>query len=195
MNWPLDPTQGMSEPTITQFFGENPDIYARFGYPGHNGLDLWTDRVPATVYAIEAGRVEKVGWEAGGYGKYVALVHEGGWRSYYAHLNAVYVLPGSALAPGAPLGLMGSSGNSSGPHLHLGVRCPDACNPPYKGYVDPLPLLRGEPLAIHAGGEIERAASSPSSAAARPALPKGAQVFVPGKTRGKKTMFRRVKWF
>ncbi len=194
MNWPLDPTTGKCEPTITQLFGENPGGYARFGYPGHNGLDLWTDHVPAIVYAIEAGTVEKVGWEGDGYGKYVTLYHEGGWRTYYAHLSAVYVLPGEALKASAALGLMGSTGNSSGPHLHLGVRCPAVCNPPYKGYVDPLPLLRGAPLAIHAGGQVERAAFDPSPAD-RPALPKGTQLFTPGKTRGKKTMFRRVKWF
>lgn len=194
MNWPLDPLTGCMEPTLTQLFGENRRDYLRFGYPGHNGLDLWTDHAPPIVYAIDAGSVEKVGWESSGYGKYVVLNHEGGWRSYYAHLSAVYVLPGDRLRPSAPLGLMGSTGNSSSPHLHLGIRYQTASNPAYKGYVDPLPLLRGEPLTLHTGRGFEPITFYPSPAD-RPTLPPNVQIFIPGKTRGNKTLFKRQRYF
>lgn len=203
MNFPLDPAVGKSEPAITQLFGANPHDYARFGYPGHNGLDLWTGSEPPYVYSIEKGAVEKVGWEERGYGKYVVIVHEGGWRTYYAHLSQVHVLPGSRLAASAALGLMGATGFATGLHLHLGVRYAAQCNPPYRGFVDPLPLLRGEPLRIFTGKAYEdvtfypEGASAPKPPGANPALP--ALVGVPPALfvarRGSKTVYRMRRYF
>ncbi len=53
MNYPL------CNPVLTQPFGANPGDYARFGYPGHNGADFWTDDEPPVVLAIETGKSSK----------------------------------------------------------------------------------------------------------------------------------------
>ena len=115
MIWPL------KNPVITQEFGANPGSYDQFGYPGHNGLDLWTAESPPYVFSISDGQVEKVGWEAAGYGKYVVVLHDL-YHAYYAHLDSVVVRPGQVLAAGSTIGLMGSTGFSTAPHLHLGIR-------------------------------------------------------------------------
>ena len=133
MNYPI------STPTITQYFGANPQDYTRYGYPGHNGLDLWTADKPAYIYSVEQGIVEKVGYEQGGYGKYIVIKHLQ-FRSYYAHLSAVYVAPGAVCAAFQTIGIMGSTGNSTGPHLHLGIRV-EPHTGVYKGFIDPLPVL------------------------------------------------------
>lgn len=139
---------------ITQGFGENPGSYSLFGYPGHNGIDLWTNEDPAFVLCVCAGQVEKVGWEAGGYGKYVVVVHfldanfAISWRSYYAHLKSVNVKPGQLIRAGQFIGEMGSTGNTTGPHLHLGIRFPVSFNPTYKGFLDPYPYLQETALPL-----------------------------------------------
>jgi len=134
MRYPLD------NPVTTQLFGENPSDYAEFGFPGHNGLDLVTYAKPPFVYSISPGIVDKVSWEAGGYGKYIVILHPGNWLSYYAHLDTVLVLPSQVMDVNTPIGVMGTTGNSSGPHLHLGIRM-NYTTGPYKGYIDPLPIL------------------------------------------------------
>ena len=91
MNYPI------TTPTITQYFEANPQDYTQWGYPGHNGLDLWTADRPAFIFAVEQGIVEKVGYEQGGYGKYIVIRHEK-FRSYYAHLSEVYAAPGAVCA-------------------------------------------------------------------------------------------------
>ena len=127
---------------ITQRFGENPEDYVRFGFPGHNGVDFGvTTGTP--VGAAAAGTVALIGWEAGGYGNYVKIDHGGGWITYYAHLlKANPCRPGQQVQAGDEIGLSNNSGNSTGPHLHFGLKIAGQ-NPAYKGYVDPLPYLTG----------------------------------------------------
>lgn len=135
---------------ITQGFGENPGSYDQYGYPGHNGIDLWTSEDPALIMCVCEGQVEKVGWEAEGYGKFIVVVHysETVWRSYYAHLKSVSVKPGQQIRAGQIIAEMGSTGNSTGPHLHLGIRFPLSFNPIYKGYLDPYPYLQEAALPL-----------------------------------------------
>jgi murein DD-endopeptidase MepM/ murein hydrolase activator NlpD len=134
LTWPV------TSVTITQGFGENPDDYARFGYPGHNGLDMVGN---SSILDALLGVVEKVGWEEGGYGKYI-VVKSGNVSTYYAHLSNVYVAPGDLVVPDQPIAFMGSTGNSTGVHLHFGLRIGKLGE--YKGFVDPLPYLQGELL-------------------------------------------------
>lgn len=124
--------------TVTQLFGENPDDYLRFGYPGHNGLDLVGNL--AILNALK-GLIEKVGWEEAGYGKYI-VVRSGEVACYYAHLSSVNVTPGDLVQPGQPIAIMGFTGNSTGVHLHFGLRV--GKTGAYKGFIDPLPYLQGE---------------------------------------------------
>ncbi len=92
-------------------------------YPGHSGVDL-AGVVGTPVYAADSGVVIFSGWVTAdwGYGVLVVLDHGNGWTSYYAHLNATYVSCGQFVSRGGTLGTMGSTGNSTGSHLHFEMR-------------------------------------------------------------------------
>lgn len=87
---------------------------------GHTGIDI-DNRSRPPVYAAEAGTVEFTGW-LGGYGNLIIVNHGGGTQTYYAHLDKFYVNKGATVTKGAAIGKMGSTGRSSGPHLHFEVR-------------------------------------------------------------------------
>lgn len=132
---------------ITQRFGANPAQYAPFGLPGHEGIDLICP-LGDPVFAAAAGRVARAGdrrsdGSASAYGWHVILDHGGGLTTLYAHLQPrLPVETGMEVRAGETLGYSGSSGNSSGPHLHFTVKQAGAQTgafPP--GYVDPLSLL------------------------------------------------------
>ena len=101
-------------------------ITARFGQSGrywastHTGLDLAAP-TGTPVMAVTGGTVTFAG-ENGAYGQRVALTHPDGTETWYAHLSRIDVAVGAVVAPGGVLGAVGSTGNSSGPHLHLEVR-------------------------------------------------------------------------
>jgi Peptidase family M23/Putative peptidoglycan binding domain len=109
----------------------------RFGPRGnrfHTGIDLpagWN--TPAL--AARRGRVVFAGWSTGGHGRLVIVYHGYGMSSYYAHLRYVHAGVGQRVARGTRVGLVGSSGTSTGPHLHFELRRRGAA-------VDPLPALR-----------------------------------------------------
>ncbi len=85
----------------------------------HRGLDF--PRNPGSpILAIADGTVQKVMYD-GVYGNVVFVDHEGGWQSVYAHMSEIMVLPDEAVSAGALIGLTGSTGRSTGAHLHLGV--------------------------------------------------------------------------
>lgn len=86
----------------------------------HRGLDF---RAPigSTVYATAPGRVTHAGW-AGPFGRMVEIDHGHGIRTRYAHLKKILVKTGQAVANREKIGLVGSSGRSTGPHLHYEVR-------------------------------------------------------------------------
>ena len=71
-----------------------------------------------------------------GYGYYVIVDHGGGYKTLYGHLSAIYVTPGQAVAQGTPVGAVGSTGNSTGPHLHFEIRAAGQ-------KVDPMQYLKG----------------------------------------------------
>lgn len=89
---------------------------------GHSGLDIIAPQ-GTPVKAATAGKVVSVNGSAGAaYGNYVALEHSGGIYTLYAHLSAVTVSVGQSVSAGQQIGNVGSTGNSSGPHLHFEVR-------------------------------------------------------------------------
>lgn len=85
---------------------------------GHSGIDLAND-LNTPIIAADGGTVVYSGWNPAGYGNLVVLDHGNGWRTYYAHLNTITVGCNDWVPRGNSVGLMGSTGNSTGPHLHF----------------------------------------------------------------------------
>ena len=86
----------------------------------HGGIDIVAD-VGTPVVAARGGRVTFAGW-SGAYGYVVFLDHEVGWQTRYAHLSRIAVRVGDVVRQGAEVGAIGSTGASTGPHLHFEVR-------------------------------------------------------------------------
>ncbi|OEJ93408.1 transglycosylase family protein [Streptomyces thermolilacinus] len=102
----------------------------------HTGVDF---PVPTgtSVKAVASGRVVSAGW-AGAYGYQIVLRHDDGKYSQYAHLSALNVRAGQTVSSGQRIARSGSTGNSTGPHLHFEVRT----GPGYGSDIDPLAYLR-----------------------------------------------------
>ncbi len=88
--------------------------------PGHIGLDIAAQMLDPIV-AVADGEVIFAEW-GGGYGNLVIVEHEGGWRSYYAHLAEFTVEKGQTVRQGELVGGAGTTGYSTGPHLHFELR-------------------------------------------------------------------------
>lgn len=87
----------------------------------HEGIDLGSTS-SNTVTAADDGVVIYSGWANGGYGNTVLIDHGNGYQSLYAHLSVVTVSCGQSVGQGGQIGVIGSTGNSTGPHLHLEIR-------------------------------------------------------------------------
>jgi LysM repeat protein len=94
------------------------------GIHGHNGIDI-AAAIGTPILAARDGYVSLVrggdGWN-GGYGNYVVITHDGGVQTLYAHMSSVDVLQGQKVNRGEKVGGMGSTGQSTGVHLHFEVR-------------------------------------------------------------------------
>ena len=138
---PIDGT-----PRVTQWYGENPDYYRQFGVAGHNGIDF--SLVTATpLKSVAAGRVTRVQRISTGYGWNVTVNH--GWgQTIYAHMSVIDVVEQFDVAAGQVLGLSGNTGNSTGPHLHFGMRIYGQQMPAMNDWIDPAYILglKGEPV-------------------------------------------------
>jgi murein DD-endopeptidase MepM/ murein hydrolase activator NlpD len=86
----------------------------------HLGLDF-AGASGTAIRAVGAGTVLTAGWQYAGYGESVMIDHGDGTLTHYAHASRVLVRPGQAVVPGQAIALEGSTGNSSGPHLHFEV--------------------------------------------------------------------------
>ncbi|HEX9027799.1 MAG TPA: M23 family metallopeptidase [Anaerolineales bacterium] len=84
----------------------------------HPGIDIDGD-LGQPVYAADNGVVVYAGWNNWGYGNMVVINHGNGWQTLYAHLSAYNVSCGSSVLKGSVIGAIGSTGNSTGPHLHF----------------------------------------------------------------------------
>jgi len=83
----------------------------------HYGIDI-ANKIGTPIYACDTGVVEVAGWGTG-YGNQIVVNHGGGRKSRYGHLAKFYVKKGDTVEKGEVIGLMGSTGNSTGPHLHF----------------------------------------------------------------------------
>lgn len=101
----------------------------------HKGIDIANRAAPA-ILAADAGKVVGAGWLDGyGYGNRVIIDHGNGYRTLYAHLSQVYVVSGQTVNRGAVIGKMGSTGRSTGVHLHFEVMLNGI-------YLNPLNVLK-----------------------------------------------------
>ena len=125
--------------SITQFFGENPTLYARMNMKGHNGVVLVAEH-GTLMLAVEKGKIVEVKNDPNGYGKHVRFITS---RSYnglnlewtYGHCDDILVEVGMPVEEGEPIATMGNTGfvvsgktpfwkfnPYAGTHLHLGCR-------------------------------------------------------------------------
>jgi murein DD-endopeptidase MepM/ murein hydrolase activator NlpD len=124
-----NPAPGRS---ISSTFGVRKDPL--LGMPAHHsGMDFRAP-VGAPARASAAGKVIKAGWN-GGYGRMIEIEHSGGFTTRYAHLSKVLVKLGQTVSRGQEIGKVGSSGRSTGPHLHYEIRRDGEA-------IDPLRFLR-----------------------------------------------------
>ncbi|MFI7499465.1 peptidoglycan DD-metalloendopeptidase family protein [Streptomyces sp. NPDC049687] len=125
--------------TLSAGFGSGGERWAN----RHTGQDFAVP-IGTPVRAVAAGRVVRVSC-GGAFGMEIVLQHADGYCTQYAHLAAVTVDQGDSVTPGQWIGQSGTSGNSTGPHLHFEVRV----TPEPGSAVDPVPWLaaRGVPVA------------------------------------------------
>ncbi|MFE9042329.1 peptidoglycan DD-metalloendopeptidase family protein [Streptomyces sp. NPDC007818] len=108
----------------------------------HTGADFIASS-GTTVRAVGAGTVVSAGY-SGAYGNEVVIQHADGNYSQYAHLSSLSVSAGQSVSGGQQIGLSGSTGNSTGPHLHFEIRT----SPSYGADIDPLAYLRQHGVSI-----------------------------------------------
>lgn len=131
---------------ITQPFGANPQIYSRFGFPGHEGVDFRA-RTNTNIYCCADGEVFEVHHNPDNhpYGIHVRVRHALGYRTIYAHFDHVLVQEGERVAAGQVLGKADSTGASTGSHLHLTLKQDGATMRGETSYpkdvLDPTPYL------------------------------------------------------
>ena len=126
------PTLWPVEGTLEGGFGGRRNPFGGGGYEFHSGQDIeaaWG----APVVSGAAGKVSFVGWQ-NGYGQLVIVDHGGGLTTRYGHLSHIDVEMDQSVSRGQLLGKVGSTGRSTGPHLHYEVRINDEA-------VNPLPYL------------------------------------------------------
>ncbi|MBZ9639089.1 LysM peptidoglycan-binding domain-containing M23 family metallopeptidase [Streptomyces sp. PSKA30] len=108
----------------------------------HTGVDFVTP-TGTPLKAVGAGTVVSAGW-AGAYGNQVVIKLADGYYAQYAHLSSLSVSSGQTVTAGQQIGFSGSTGNSTGPHLHFEIRT----TPDYGSDVDPVAYLRSHGVSI-----------------------------------------------
>ena len=122
---PTTPTGTFAWPTvnhrITSYYGRR---WLSGQYDFHYGIDI-AGGIGAKVFATDGGTVIFAGKATGtnwSYGNLVIIDHGNGYTSYYAHLSGIMVSAGDAVYQGQAIGLVGATGNVTGPHLHFEIR-------------------------------------------------------------------------
>jgi murein DD-endopeptidase MepM/ murein hydrolase activator NlpD len=111
----------------------------------HSGIDFGV-AYGSPIVAAADGQVVGAGW-TGGYGRQVRIVHAGGLMTTYSHMSAMVAQPGTAVRKGQVIGYVGSSGLSTGPHLHFEVRVGGRPVNPLTARLVSRPVFEGAQLA------------------------------------------------
>ncbi len=106
---------------ITSRFGKRIDPVTKRRNTFHKGIDIAAPE-GTPVYAAESGVVSKAEFLKNGYGKLVIIKHRDNIATYYGHLSVISVKSGTPIGKGKLIGRVGSTGKSTGPHLHFEVR-------------------------------------------------------------------------
>jgi murein DD-endopeptidase MepM/ murein hydrolase activator NlpD len=147
---------------FTSAFGVRADPF-RKAAAMHAGIDL-AGPVGTPIYATADGTVARAGWNSGGYGNLIEIDHGRGIVTRYGHLSKMDVNPGDRVTRGQMIGRMGSTGRSTGSHLHYEVRIDDRP-------VNPIPFMRSTDYLI----AMKRAGNAPSMDAVALGGPGGGQ--------------------
>jgi len=135
--------------TFTSGFGVRDDPFHK-GAAMHPGIDL-AGSYGTPIYATADGTVVRAGWNNGGYGNMVELDHGRGIMTRYGHMSAVLVHAGDHVTRGQQIGRMGSTGRSTGNHLHYEVRI--------DGHpVNPIPFMKSTDYVL----AMQKRSGSPS---------------------------------
>ena len=145
LSWPELPSFGNDQrPTSPYLRGNSAMIWpaqgtftSGYGWRWgrmHRGIDI-ANNVGTPIVAAARGRVSFAGWHEGGYGYFVEITHEDGSRTRYGHNSNLLVREGQQVDQGQVISQMGSTGRSTGPHLHFEVL------PPGEGAMNPLQFL------------------------------------------------------
>jgi murein DD-endopeptidase MepM/ murein hydrolase activator NlpD len=122
-----------AEVTFTSGYGVRSDPF-HSGAAMHPGIDL-AGSYGTPIYATADGTVERAGWNSGGYGNLVEIDHGRGITTRYGHMSAILVHAGDHVTRGQQIGRMGSTGRSTGNHLHYEVRIDGRA-------VNPIPFMK-----------------------------------------------------
>lgn len=114
--WPLRDVRGY----VTSYFGPTTHPFTKHWYL-HKGIDIAYSRGTKVVSTADGKVIEKA-FDAEGYGNYIVIKHKYGFYTRYAHMDKVYVKEGQNVQQGEVIGTLGSTGLSTGPHLHYEVR-------------------------------------------------------------------------
>ncbi|MEM6251984.1 MAG: peptidoglycan DD-metalloendopeptidase family protein [Cyanobacteria bacterium P01_D01_bin.156] len=138
-------------PSADEYLPEAPDYFNGYIWPTrgtltsgygwrwgrmHRGIDV-AGPVGTPIVSAAAGVVERAGWNSGGYGNLVEVRHADGSMTRYAHNSRIVVRPGQRVSQGQHIADMGSTGYSTGPHLHFEVHIPN------QGTINPMAMLPG----------------------------------------------------
>ena len=135
--------------SFTSGFGVRSDPF-HAGAAMHPGIDL-AGSYGTPIYATADGTVLRAGWNSGGYGNLVEIDHGRGITTRYGHMSAILVQPGQHITRGQQVGRMGSTGRSTGNHLHYEVRIDGRA-------VNPIPFMKSTDYVL----AMQRRANSAS---------------------------------
>jgi murein DD-endopeptidase MepM/ murein hydrolase activator NlpD len=133
--WPVDYREITQPFGCTDLIGE-PYSASCATHHVHTGIDIAAP-MGAPIYAAADGVVVSAGWNLGGYGNRTIIAHSGGYTTTYNHQSAILVSAGDTVRQGQLIGQIGSTGYSTGPHLHFEILLND-------GFQDPCTLLPGQ---------------------------------------------------